>query len=359
MNASALSRTAGSRWLAIDALRGLAVLLMITKHVSYWLVGIEQHNEWVVLFTGALGGLAAPIFVLLAGVGVTFSAQRHDDCDRLLVIRGAMIMGFGYLMNFLTPHWFTMGSWYVLHLIGAAMMMAPMLRRLSTSGVLTLLAAVLVITIGIQTWLDTPFRLYNNDMSAPTKPGGALRFALAEGFFPIFPWLAFFLAGIAAGRWLLAGTIQKIWQMAAVLVAALAVLSGLFASGLAFTHDSRWIRFFLFKTNFYPALTPITLFLIATALLFVYTFVRIDERLSFDVSNMLVCLGRVSLTLLIFHVAAIRESAQYFGFWKTMSAPITLILVALLLIGFAVAAKGWRKIQFKYGAEWVLRLVTG
>ena len=63
----------------------------------------------------------------------------------------------------------------------------------------------LIATVGVQNALDTPLRLFNEDMAAPKKPGGVLRFALAEGFFPVLPWLAFFMAGLLAGRWLLAG----------------------------------------------------------------------------------------------------------------------------------------------------------
>jgi uncharacterized membrane protein len=356
---SALPPPKSQRWLDIDALRGLAVLLMITQHVAYWLVSSGHRNHWVVLFTGALGGMAAPIFVLLAGVGVVLTAQRHDASDRLLVLRGATIIGFGYLMNFLTPHWFSMGSWYVLHLIGIALISAPLLRRVSTPWLLALLAVVLVATILIQNHLDTPFRLFNDDMAAPKKPGGVLRFAVAEGFFPIFPWLAFFMAGIAAGRWKLVGQTQYIWRLAAVMIALLAVLTGLFAAGVDVARDSKWIRFFLFKSTFYPALTPITLLLISVALLFVYVFGRIERRFSFGSSHALVCLGRASLTFLILHVAIIRESAYYFGFWKSLPALATLIIVALLLIGFSLAAIAWRKIQFKYGAEWLLRKIAG
>ena len=76
------------RWTGIDALRGLAVLLMITQHVAYWIC-FPRGAGWVVQATGALGGLAAPIFVTLSGVGVAFTSKRHAaaDCDRLLVIR--------------------------------------------------------------------------------------------------------------------------------------------------------------------------------------------------------------------------------------------------------------------------------
>lgn len=346
------------RWLSLDALRGLAVIFMITQHVAYWMVRSGSANDWLILLTGAVGGLAAPFFVTLSGLGVTFLCRRHSTCDRLLVIRGAMIVGFGYLMNFLTPHWFSMGSWYVLHLIGLAMMMAPLLRRLPDGGVLALLAAVLVGTVLIQNSLETPFRLFNNDMAVPKKPGGVWRFIVAEGFFPVFPWLAFFLAGMISGRWLLADRPRRIWQSAVVMIAVMATCSALYTAGIGFTRDPRWIRLFFLKPTFYPALTPITLFLIAISLLFILFFVGLEKRIDLRPTNFLVCLGRASLTFLVVHVAAIREGALYFGIWKRMPTPAALLVVVLMLIFFSVAAVWWRKINFKYGAEWLLRQIA-
>lgn len=346
------------RWLSLDALRGLAVIFMILQHVAYWMVRSGPADNWLVLSTGAVGGLAAPIFVTLAGLGVTFMCRRHDACDRLLVLRGAMIVGFGYLMNFLTPHWFSMWSWYVLHLIGLAMMLAPLLRRMPDGWVLAFLIVVLVGTVLIQNSLETPFRLFNNDMSAPSKPGGVFRFILAEGFFPVFPWLAFFTAGMLAGRWLLTGSAQRIWQLAAVMIVLMAVCAGLYATGASFTRDPRWIRFFFLNLTFYPALTPISLFLIAISLLAVYLFSSLENRLSLQPSNFLVCMGRASLTFLIVHVAAIREGAFFFNIWKRMPAPVALLVVVAIITFFATAAVWWRKINFRYGAEWLLRKVA-
>lgn len=347
-----------NRWLNIDALRGLAVLLMITQHVTYWLCGLPSGN-WLVRATGAMGGLAAPIFVTLAGVGATLTAERHTGCDRLLVIRGGMVIGFGFLLNVLTPHWFSPQSWYVLHMIGTALVMAPLLRRATNPVLLGAMVVVIVATILIQTGLETPPKLYNRHMAVPTKPGGIFRFALAEGFFPIFPWIAFFMAGMLAGRWLLAGRPARLWQLGAGMLAALATLLGVYATGWQAIRTIAWIRFFKWFPSFYPALTPITLFLIAAALLLLYAFASLNRSIALRPSNALVCLGRASLTILIVHVAVIRESAFYFQFWRRLSLTNTIVCTCSVLTVFTLAAMFWRKADFKYGAEWLLRKVAG
>ncbi len=346
------------RWLSIDALRGVAVLLMIAQHVTYWICYPAKSGH-VLLFTGAMGGLAAPIFVTLAGLGATFLAQRRDDCDRTMVIRGVMVICYGYLMNFLTPHWFDPASWYVLHMIGFALMTAPLLRRMPTRALMWLFFVVLVTTIVLQTWLDTPYRLFNNNMDSPTKPGGLLRFIAAEGFFPVFPWLAFFIAGMITGRWLLEGRLSNVWRAGVFLFAIMAVLLAFYYSGISFTRSKSLIRFFMLRTTFYPAMTPITLFLIGISLLFVYLSIQLDKKITFRSSNFLVCLGRASLTFLILHVAVIREGAFHFRYWHTLSGVPGALTVLAILAFFSVAAVLWRKVNYRFGFEWLLRLAAG
>jgi uncharacterized membrane protein len=341
----------------IDALRGLAVLLMITQHVAYWfgVLGAKR----VILVTGALGGLAAPIFVTLSGVGLAFTIHRHaEQCDRLLILRGALLVGFGYLMNLLTPSWFSPLSWYVLHLIGTAMILAPLLRRASDPWMLVLIGLCLIATVGVQNLLDTPPRLFNEDMAAPQKPGGVLRFALAEGFFPLLPWLAFFMAGLLAGRWLLAERKDKIARLALAMLGLLALLATVDYLKLDFARQAPWLRFFRVNTTFYPALTPITLFLMAVSLFFLLAFVAMEQKLDRFANGALTALGRASLTILIVHVALFRESLPLLGLFHRLSAGATVLATLAVLLGFTLAVLAWRKIGFKYGAEWVLRRLS-
>jgi uncharacterized membrane protein len=342
----------------IDALRGLAVLLMITQHVAYWfgMLGARQ----VILVTGALGGLAAPFFITLSGVGVAYSIHRSAVacCDRRLIVRGLLIVGFGYLMNLLTPSWFSPLSWYVLHLIGTAMVLAPLLRRASDPWVLALIGLCLIATVGVQNLLDTPLRLFNEDMAVPRKPGGLLRFALAEGFFPLLPWLAFFMAGMLAGRWLLAERKDKIVRLALAMLGVLALLAAVDYLKLDFARQAPWLRFFKINTTFYPALTPITLFLMAVSLFFLLAFMALEQKIDRFANGALTALGRASLTILIVHVALFRESLPLLGLFHRLPATATVLATLAVLLCFSLAALAWRKVGFKYGAEWVLRRLS-
>lgn len=341
----------------IDALRGLAVLLMMAQHVSLW-VCARSRGSLFVLMAGALGGISAPIFITLSGVGATLLSNRRNRPDLLLATRGGMILAFGYGLNLLTPHWFAPGSWYVLHMLGTALIAAPLLRRLSDTGLILLLVIVLVATGMLQNHLDTPFRLFNRHMAAPVGLTGVARYALAEGFFPIFPWIAFFLAGLLAGRWLKDNRLDKTRRLAAGFLLMMAALALTDAIGADVTRSEPLVRFFRLQLSFFSALTPLSLFLMALALLFILGFLRLDQTYGFRQSHVLVCLGRVSLTVLIVHISVIRESAVYFGYWKTLTQTGGLVATLAILAGFALAAKVWQRYHYRFGFEWLLRRVS-
>ena len=72
---------ARERLLSIDALRGLAVFLMMEQHMGVWLWngggGRSLAKVPALVAFNALGGAAAPLFVTLAGVGLLLASLRR------------------------------------------------------------------------------------------------------------------------------------------------------------------------------------------------------------------------------------------------------------------------------------------
>ena len=80
----------------IDVLRGIAVILMIEQHLGFWLwnrpKGFPLFSDYpVVISFNALGGMAAPLFIILAGVGTAFFILNHSEIDKTLFLRGCLI----------------------------------------------------------------------------------------------------------------------------------------------------------------------------------------------------------------------------------------------------------------------------
>ena len=348
----------------IDALRGVAVLLMMEQHLGYWLWSspsgaINFFDYPFLLSFNALGGFAAPVFVTLAGIGASLFEMRHPDIDSTLLKRGLVIMVFGYLLNAITPSWFSLGSWYVLHLIGFAIILSPLFRRLNSTVLIIICLIVLVSTVVVQNLLETPSFLSTERMRSLDLGGGFLRLALAEGQFPIFPWLFFFLTGIVAGRWLIGSKISGIVASAAVTFLLGAALSILHLLRFDFAVSGSFRRVFRLDLGFYPALPPIV-FLLSSLVLFALIIFRLFEmRYAFTERNPLVCLGRISLTLLIVHVFIFREFSHHLHFWQIFSTGETLLIIFGAWLLAALLSVFWQRYGYRYSLEWLLRKASG
>ncbi|MCA9661078.1 MAG: DUF418 domain-containing transporter [Myxococcales bacterium] len=371
-----MSRPAGARLLSLDALRGLAVFLMMEQHMGVWLyhrapgTALPTH---LVAFN-ALGGAAAPLFITLAGVGTSLSLRRPGRGDLLLLRRGLVLLGFGYLLNLLTPSWFTLRSWFVLHMMGVAIMTAPLWRRMSSRALLATAALVIAATAPLQHWLGTP-RMLSNDRMALKPPfealaGGHLRVAFAEGQFPIFPWLSMFLVGMVVGRIVgdtqgdpeaRARALRRLAVGAVLLGVGLALLGALGKSvpALAFARAEPWRRLFGLPLGFFPATAAIVVLLQSVVLWLIVIATWIESRAPWEARSWIVALGRISLTLLLVHVVVFRELTRPVGLWQALDAEAALAVIGLWTILCAVIARAWQKHGYRYGAEWLLRRVAG
>lgn len=343
----------------LDGLRGLAVLLMMEQNIGIWLWrsdGPVRFTNHPVLFSlNGIGGLAGPLFITMAGIGSALFVQRHDRIDRTLVLRGLGIMAFGYLMNAITPGLFSTGSWFTLHLIGFAILITPTLRHLPTPYLLLLALAVIIGTGYLHHHWQTPLRLSIHRMR--TAP--PVRLMIAEGYYTIFPWLAFYLAGLATGRFYLQQRRKAILQTALISL----LISSLFLGCRLFQCDiitgEATARFFRLNLGFFP--TPplfVPLFFPVVALLFL-CFEWLSQRCRLWDGHFLVCLGRLSMTLQIVHVFLFYEVSQRSGLFRAFTTLETLSILVGFLALSALIAVLWRKGDYRFSSEWALRRIAG
>lgn len=353
------------RLYGIDALRGLAVCAMLTQHLGIWLLNSRvsprsmMADHPIYVFSQGLSGAFVTVWLILPGFGLAYSLSSRKGTEAKMIVRGLSIMGIGYLMNFLTPSWFTWGSWFALHQIGFMMVLAPVLIKLKSRDLMILIGAILAVTVIMQTALHTPLAIGNRRMSDTAMPGGVLRLIFFEGHFPVFPWAAYFPTGILVGRWFLEDRRDKVLKFALTLTGLSALLAGMYAVRLPLAVEPQLVRAFRLIPRIYPSLLPMTLFELAFGLYLILLVSSVERRYGISKNSPIVSLGRISLTVFCLHILAFKELGIRVGFWKTFSMTGTGAVITVAILLFMAAAVFWRRTRFKYSLEWLIRRTAG
>jgi uncharacterized membrane protein len=333
---------------------------MIEQHMGFWLWNMSSStlkflDHPLLIGFNAMGGYAAPAFITLAGISTVFFVSQYGPSDIVLVKRGIALLLFGYFLNITVSSWFSVGSWYVLHMIGFGLIISIILRRISNTGLFIIFTIILAATIFIQYYLQTPDFLGNRHMSNYRLPGGVFRLALAESQFPLFPWLSLFVVGIISGRYILEDKLMKILTMASLFLFSGIILALPSVFGLQIAKKGILKMLFRVYLGFYPANPPIVLFLISIVLFTIIIFIHINRKWPINEKHFLVCLGRTSLTYLIVHVILFRQIGKSLGIWHRFNSTESMTIIIVTLSIFAILAKVWRNKGYRYGAEWLIR----
>lgn len=175
------------RFFEIDLLRFIAIILMIIFHFIYDLNVYGKYNiNYYSDGWRAVGEISGFCFIFVSGLSCGFS--QH------IATRGVKIFSFGMLITITT--YFAIGDEYVrfgiLHLLGISILFYLILNKLNTKKLLLL--SIIAYLIGmlekgkvINTFLLLPFGLYYRGFES-------------VDYYPIFPYIAYFILGIIAYR---------------------------------------------------------------------------------------------------------------------------------------------------------------
>lgn len=170
----------------IDFFRGIAICLMVTFHLVFDLTYYWRYNlQYLQGFWFYVGKLSAILFTLIAGISATLSAAN--------VRHGALVVFWGMVITAAT--WLLDSHTYIrfgiLHMLGASMMISPLLKRLPPPGLLA--AGTVVILAGQVTG-----RL--DGVSGALLPLGVTPPDFTSlDYYPLLPWLGLFCYGMALG----------------------------------------------------------------------------------------------------------------------------------------------------------------
>jgi uncharacterized membrane protein len=228
------------RRLYIDWLRGVAVMIMIAGHATdAWTRG-EDRQSLVWFWRDVIAGFGAPLFLLLAGVAVAFSAASKVGrggtdaaAARQVAARGWQIFGLAFLFRLqlyitsLFYRWRSLLKVDILNVMGPSIAAAAWiwgLARTPAGKTLALLVPVAALP------LATPYIRAAGWLAALPDPLEAyVRPAGGYANFTLFPWAGFVFAGAAIGVVLQGAAdsrseARRVWALTA-LGAAMAILA--------------------------------------------------------------------------------------------------------------------------------------
>lgn len=204
---AAAAATPKRRVVGVDVARGLALIGMISIHIlpAWDPQTYEPTVQWQ-LFSGR----AAALFVLLAGVSLAFlsggrTPRRGRDLAAAragLLVRALLIAALGLGINELMPT--PAPAISILVYYGMIFLLAiPFLGR--SAGALFAWAGVFAVAGPVLMQALRPvlpaFDAYNPTFTDVfTAPGATLAQLLLTGSYPVLPYLAYLLAGLAIGR---------------------------------------------------------------------------------------------------------------------------------------------------------------
>lgn len=247
---------------------------MVGAHVTdAWVRDADRHDSRF-FATVFVNGLAAPLFMLLAGLALTMAAERRArqgtaaEAGRAAMRRGWQVFGLAFLFRVQSQ----MLGWGplvnllkvdILNIMGLSMVLAALLWRIGRSAVdrsLLFLVMALVVIFATPLVRETPL------LSALPDPiEWYLRPTPGRATFSAFSWTAFLLLGAMLGEWIDAARTparERELQSGLIALAALSVIGGYAASLLPAIYPvvNFWTTsptFFFIRLGIVAALIPL------------------------------------------------------------------------------------------------------
>lgn len=316
------------RLFALDALRGLIIILMALDHANifiaqkhssgeYWGGPFPVYSDTLSFLTRFVTHFCAPGFFLLMGAGMVLFADSRQKLGRgrwaivrHFLIRGGLLVALQLLV--VNRAWeLTPGGWGiqiyigVLFALGVNMILGSLLLWLQPGYLMGLAGALL---IGMELLVPDP-SFWGSAMRSPILvfllPGGMFsggRMLLWSNY-PVLQWSELVILGLVFGQWLAEDPRKayiRAWQLGiAFLVVFLLVRS---ADGFGNIHPrmgESWIDF-LNLVKYPPSLT-FTLMTTGANLLLLRLFSGAGERIR-RILSPLVVFGQVPLFFYVLHL---------------------------------------------------------
>ena len=189
------------RDVSVDILRGLAIFSMIAANMAAHSL-LEPHSFYFRLY----GSLAAPLFVFLAGMMVSYTATLKQHKLNYYLKRSLATLAVAALMDIFLWDIFPFSTFDVLYVIAFAMPLIFFFNKLNLwlkVGLIALLFAAAPLLQNYFLYQEYPVELVVSEMTSLGDIANVpvLKQLFIDGWFPIFPWLGVSLIGGLIGSY--------------------------------------------------------------------------------------------------------------------------------------------------------------
>ena len=351
----------------LDLARALAIFGMVIVNFKI-AMNAETGNQLLLNFAHLFEGRASALFVILAGIGITFTTNktRSSSDDNTvsksrvsLVKRGLFLVFIGLLY---TPIW----EADILHFYGFYFLVASVVFVFNDRTLL-LVATIIILAFPVlmlffdyeQNW-NWVSLTYENFWT----PDGMIRHIVFNGFHPVIPWAAFLIFGMWLGRQDLS---QKTIRKRLLLRAAttLIVIEGLLYTARLIIGDGSALGMtvdeinFLFSTSIIPPLPQYMISAGCSAVIVLIGCLHFSDKFrGSNIHKWLCQTGKLSLTLYVAHVILGMGILESMGLLENQTIGFSLLSSLAFCLCGIIFSVIWSKF-FKAGPlEWLFRRVT-
>jgi len=341
----------------IDVARAIAIFGMIIVNFKI-VMGADHGSQALVVFSSLFEGRASALFVILAGIGITFSTHKkqykatplaHFTIQVSLFKRAILLIGLGYIFTLIWPA-------DILHFYGFYFLIGLVSINLNDKNLLRLSLVIIFAFPVLMSFVDYEHGWNWGTLSYQNfwTVDGILRHQFFNGFHPVFPWSAFLVFGmwLARQKLLELSTQKKLFSAALIL---LALIESIFYGLRLFMIVNSEVGLlkeeitFLFSTSIIPPLPQYMISAMCSSVMLIVACVYIYQKnISSNLLKYLAKTGQLSLSIYIAHVIIGMGLIEYFSLFDSSSIEVSLFCSFSFCISSIAFSNIWLK-YFKLG----------